>query len=89
MKTRPLVVVEWKDAFGSAGWKPHEDLFDREGAQVFTVGWLMQDDKRGVGLVSGFSPSDGAAVSYSFIPRGMVKRVIKLGPKYSMKDSHG
>jgi hypothetical protein len=81
--TRPgdLVEVEWIDSGGQSGWHdPEISLrgFDQQGC--ITVGYLLEDSERGVGLVMGAGAS-GMHMDSVTIPRVNVVRVTRLGPE--------
>jgi hypothetical protein len=71
----PVVEVEWIDSGGQAGW--HDPAVSMEGfAQqaCITVGYLVEDSDRGVGLVMG-AGATGMHMDSVTIPRVNVVRV--------------
>lgn len=84
MKYR-LAIVEWTDAYASAGWRPKECFDGNTGVPVRTVGWLTQNDKEGVTVISGHAGDQSVALS--FIPRGMVEKIHLLPDKWSISDN--
>ena len=41
----PLVLIEWEDHVGDAGWHTEDSLKDMEPVTAYTLGWLVS--KRG------------------------------------------
>lgn len=78
----PLVLVEWEDASNVAEWH------DREEAAAFdqfefdwhctNVGYLIRDDDECVVVAARASGCFQQVGLFERIPRGMVKRVVKL-----------
>lgn len=88
LKTKflPLVIVEWGDAWGSAGWR---DIQDNHCAEpVVSVGWMVQNDAKGITLLTSVAHKNGSAVGTSFIPKGMVSKLTKMPHKYGMNYNH-
>ena len=52
MKRLPLIYIEWDDHHGNAAW---QDTVDHEPAHCMSVGWLYQEDDKGLTLVSNAS----------------------------------
>lgn len=76
---RHLILVEWGDAWSSSRW---EEVGFEVGnvmipEMVSTVGWLVQANDDGI-TVAGRIQESGACGVVSFIPNGMIKRVIHL-----------
>ena len=49
MKRLPLIYIEWDDHHANAAW---QDAIDHEPAHCLSVGWLYEEDDRGLTLVS-------------------------------------
>lgn len=79
MKEKPdLVIVEWGDAWSSAGWA--DGPSEHKAVTVFTVGFLEKNDKVGVtvvGRIADYNNEWGAGLR-SFIPAGMIKKIKKI-----------
>ena len=79
LNERPLVRVEWLDAHESTLQHTDSDI-PHAPLRIETVGWLLRDDDLGVSLagerIPGENPVNYRAVS--FIPRGMVVRVVPV-----------
>lgn len=78
---RQLVLVEWGDAWVHSVWDDETSSKTKaRPVSVFTVGWLLKKDRRGV-LVAAQIADGSQIANQSFIPRGMIKsmRVLKQG----------
>jgi hypothetical protein len=78
-----LVRVTWEDAFSNACWhttKDIEESFADGPYLVDHVGWLLKDREDGIVLASRLSiPNGGTAGQLQFIPRGMIRKVKRIG----------
>ncbi len=78
----PLVCVIWEDAHGDVNNESNADDLKREFHKPYvyhTFGLCIVDNEVGVSLVNDFCPDDKTYRGRSFIPRGMIREVIKLG----------
>lgn len=81
-----LAIVEWGDAWGSNSWVSRDSLAleEKDGpSMVRTVGWIGKGTKDGVLIRATLTPT-GASPLYSFVPRGMIKRITYLGAKHDI-----
>lgn len=69
-------IVFWKDAFFE-----YEDENNTDGLLTLSIGWVVQDDKRGMKLAQDrYGPDTDYSkdsMARSFIPRSMIVKVIK------------
>jgi hypothetical protein len=75
---KPLVIVRWKDAHGSATASYSEHAFPHEPKVMNTVGWLLRDDEIGVSVVAEYCEDRDDETPFrglTFVPRGMVVEV--------------
>jgi hypothetical protein len=77
MKSPKLVLVEWIDAcHAPSGWQfgdsPQVDF-----EPVFSVGFLIEKQKKGILLAQTWFPEDCANIIA--IPRGMITKITVLG----------
>lgn len=82
MKKLQLAIVIWGDAWGSNSWEGMAELI--KGAaplQVTSVGYVLTANKEGV-LLAASVTERGSSPLNTFIPRGMIKSIKKLGAKY-------
>jgi hypothetical protein len=76
-----LELIKWNDAWAASGNKRIADL-ECEPYVTYTVGWVVQDNKKGVMLTPEYWPEDSKKVSgVTFIPRGMIESRQRLGPE--------
>ena len=73
--TYPIVVVTWHDAVqhSDGGGAPRH-----QAATQITVGWLLQNDDKGVSLAFEYSDDDGSWRDEAFVPAGMVIDVTEI-----------
>jgi hypothetical protein len=65
----PVVEVEWIDSGGAGGWHdPVQSLRGFDQMACITVGYLLEDSERGVGLVMG-TGATGMNMDSVTIPR--------------------
>ena len=82
-----LELIKWNDAWGDANHKRVKDL-ECEPYVTCTVGWVVQENKKGVMLTSEYWPEDNTKVSgVTFIPRGMIESRQRLGPEAPAEPS--
>jgi hypothetical protein len=69
------VEIVWTDACGGRGW---QEAFE-EGVEVISVGNLVVQNKRGVGIATGIVNEDKEKVLLpSFIPKSCIKKMRRL-----------
>ena len=81
---RKMVFVEWYDTAGfDNGWHTLGQVQDAATLAVYSLGWLVKDEKEYITIVSSMSLQDNPkCLGDSCIPRGCIKRIVKLkGPK--------
>jgi hypothetical protein len=81
-KKLKLVRVTWEDAYSNASWQFTDEVsktFDNGPYDVDHVGWLLRDGKDGLVLASRLGNNGRSVGLLQFIPRGMVRKVKKLG----------
>lgn len=79
--TRQLVMVEWGDAWVHGAWDDEASSKSKaKPVTVFTVGWLLRKDSKGV-LVAAQIADGTQLANQSFIPKGMIRsiRVLRQG----------
>ena len=77
-----LVRVTWEDAYSNASWRFTDDLkqsFDDGPYIVDHIGWLIREGKDGLVLASRLGDGGKSVGLLQFIPRGMVRKVKRLG----------
>lgn len=80
VKSLPIVVVDWMDAdTATDGWKSRDKVAAEGVKTVHTVGFLVSDTKDRVIVVGDYDPTDDNANGGSIIPRGMIKRMTRIG----------
>jgi hypothetical protein len=83
MKDKPLVIVRWNDAHGSAATSYSEQNMPHEPKRMATVGWLLKDDDAGVTIMGERCEDRDDETPWrgnTFVPRGMVVEVIPVSP---------
>jgi hypothetical protein len=76
----PIVLVDWIDAdTATDGWQGREKVAAAEIKIVHSAGFLLSSDTERLVVVTDYDPSDDNANGGSVIPRGMVKKIIRLG----------
>jgi hypothetical protein len=79
-KTLPIVQVDWLDAAAAAeGWETHDDVSDGKPHAIHSWGALVKSTKEHIVIVTDFDVENGKMNGGSIIPRGMVKRIKRLG----------
>ena len=75
--TRPLVLVEWRDAVGGnkAGWRQLDDMVPRTDI-VQSVGWLIHKDRKIVTVVPHLSGTQGDGELS--VPRAWIQKLVVL-----------
>jgi hypothetical protein len=81
MTKRPLVLIEWHDAYSIHGWTPPEEVTAASLSPITTVGFLLHETKESVWLASSLDhseptktdPLSGVAGSM-VIPKAMIVR---------------
>ena len=75
MKRLPLIYIEWDDHHANAAW---QDAIDHEPAHCLSVGWLYEEDDRGLTLVSNVTDDSVGNTQYilknCITKRKLVKR---------------
>ncbi len=79
-KQKELVIVEWRDIVATAGWEQEPTC-----PTLFTVGWLIREDKDSISIASTKDPTDSMESQdqtpyYGFhvFPSGAVVRLLKI-----------
>ena len=77
---KELVIVEWRDIVATAGWEQEPTC-----PTLFTVGWLIREDKDSISIASTKDPTDSMESQdqtpyYGFhvFPSGAVVRLLKI-----------
>jgi hypothetical protein len=72
---RPVAVVVWDDARGSATSTFTEKDIPHEPLVMTTMGWLLRDDEKGISVAMEKYSEDGETCwrGHSFIPREMIR----------------
>lgn len=76
-KKKPLVLIEWGDAWTNGGWQYELREEDKEPIIVHSVGFLESQTEQGTTIV-GRLTVDGDPGVRSFIPQGMIRKVTKI-----------
>ena len=74
-------MIEWGDAWVHSHWDDEDASKNKaRPVSVFTVGWLLKKDSKGV-LVAAQIADGSQIANQSFIPRGMIRsiKVLKQG----------
>lgn len=77
MKKRPLIIIEWDDAFGNNKWHPEDNLDDAKPMRCTTVGWRMPASK-GYFCIASSRDERGKCTDRMTIPRSNIKSIRKL-----------
>ena len=79
-KQKELVIVEWRDIVATAGWEQEPTC-----PTLFTVGWLIREDKDSISIASTKDPTDSMESQdqtpyYGFhvFPSGAVVRLLRI-----------
>ena len=77
---KELVIVEWRDIIATAGWEQEPTC-----PTLFTVGWLIREDKDSISIASTKDPTDSMESQdqtpyYGFyvFPSGAVVRLLRI-----------
>jgi hypothetical protein len=77
---KELVIVEWRDIVATAGWEQEPTC-----PTLFTVGWLIREDKDSISIASTKDPTDSMESQdqtpyYGFhvFPSGVVVRLLRI-----------
>ena len=80
IEQKELVIVEWRDIVATAGWEQEPTC-----PTLFTVGWLIREDKHSISIASTKDPTDSMESQdqtpyYGFhvFPSGAVVRLLKI-----------
>jgi len=75
----PFVGVVWSDASGNANieYTIEEAQQGHKAVEYFTLGFKVVDDAKGITLFSEQCLVDGGLRGRSFIPKGMVEKVVE------------
>ena len=77
MKKRPLVLIEWDDAFGDNRWHDEDDIGRAVPMRCVTVGWRMPSE-RGYFSLASTRDRQGRCADRMTIPKGNVKSIRRL-----------
>ena len=77
MKEMEIVKIIWEDAQTLDGFISHDEAMKTDFVLTETVGFLVGEDKKKV-VVSFINFGDGITKYFQIIPKGMVKKIIKL-----------
>ena len=80
IEQKELVIVEWRDIVATAGWEQEPTC-----PTLFTVGWLIREDKDSISIASTKDPTDSMESQdqtpyYGFhvFPSGAVVRLLRI-----------
>lgn len=77
-----IVKVEWEDAWNSGSTQfGDKELIEEPPFILRSTGYLVQNDKRGISLAMERGPGNRPNRYVTFIPRAMVRKVIRLREK--------
>ncbi len=63
----PLVYVEWEDAHANGGW---QEKIDHNPACCWSIGYLYEEDRKGITLIgSGSGSSEASVGNTQYIPK--------------------
>ncbi len=80
LKSLPIVLVDWIDAdTATDGWKERERVGAESVRIVHSAGFLISKDKERLIVVTDFDPTTDNVNGGTVIPRGMVKKIKRLG----------
>jgi hypothetical protein len=79
-KLKPIVQVDWEDAWSNGDYEYSQDEIDERGPLIcHSAGFLVRDDKSGVTLVTEiFDERNDPFRKIQHIPRGMIRKVTRL-----------
>jgi hypothetical protein len=78
-RTPPIVEVIWEDSWANNNYNYTDEAFKAEGPLILhNVGYLIQNDKRGVGLALERNVKATNSRNVSFIPRMLIKKMCKI-----------
>lgn len=72
--TGKLVSVKWDDASGTSAWRDL-DSYDLESYEVETVGFVVKENKRHIGIASTVCRSHKRVSDCTTIPKKMILKV--------------
>jgi hypothetical protein len=67
--------VEWRDSHAwNGGWRPAKAYLGKRerDPRMFSVGFVLADDKKGIVLANSIDPTLGTATEVIAIPRGAI-----------------
>ena len=77
---KELVIVEWRDIVATAGWEQEPTC-----PTLFTVGWLIREDKDSISIASTKDPTDSMEspdqipyYGFHVFPSGAVVRLLRI-----------
>ena len=79
--TRPIVLVEWKDAWSNDRWRPESEVrADGDPVRCVSVGIELKRDKKSIVLYGSYSPESaiGLMANVQIIPASAVLRRVVL-----------
>lgn len=77
-----LVLVEWIDSNGTAGWHQYDDMLAsvQKGMACKSVGWLLLDAADRISLVPNLAET-GSVADSTTIPRVVILKITDLDPE--------
>jgi hypothetical protein len=86
VKLPPFVQVDWNDA-ASSNTTVFERGRDHKSCIMKTRGWVVADDDVGVTVASEYFEEEGVTHwrGWTFVPRGMVRKITTVRPKKTVK----
>lgn len=80
LKSLPIVQVDWLDAAAaSAGWEPTPTVENEKPHLIHSWGALLRSTKTEIVIITDHDPRFGTVNGGTVIPRGMVKKIKRLG----------
>lgn len=59
MKDYPLMIIDWEDHTGNAGWTTEEDASKEKPVVARTIGWKVAEDRKTVKLADSLTSDNG------------------------------
>lgn len=80
LKSLPIVQIDWLDAAGaSSGWEPMASVETEKPHLIHSWGAVLKRTKTEIVIITDHDPRFGTVNGGSVIPRGMIKKITRLG----------
>ena len=75
---RDILEIEWDDTATKMGWQRDKVLQDESPAPCRSVGYFRKQNKNCITIAKSVSDDDEDGLDAQTIPRGCIKRIIRL-----------